>query len=81
MQASSCQPSLLIWFPVFLTFCLFVCHPAHSLVMSLNQIWRDGSIEKDLFDVAPYEAYWVDICACSGENQWNTFYLTQDVFV
>lgn len=26
----------------FLTFSLFVCHPAHDLVMSLNQIWRDG---------------------------------------
>lgn len=69
IQASSCQSSLLIWFPLFLTFCLFVCHPAHSLVMSLNQIWRNGSITGDLVDVFPYETHWVDIFACSGENQ------------
>lgn len=52
----------------FLTFSLFVCHPAHDLVMSLNQIWRDGSIKGDLVDVFSYETHWVDIFACSGEK-------------
>lgn len=69
MQASSCPSSLLIWFSIFLTFCLFVCHPACSLVMSLNQIRMDGSIDGDVFDVFLYETRRVDIFTYSGENQ------------
>lgn len=80
MQASSCQSSLLIWFSVFLTFCHFVCHPARSLVMSLNQIWRDGSIEGDLFDAFPYETHRVDICLFWRKPMKKKLYPSNKIF-
>lgn len=40
-----------------------------QLVISLNQIWTEGSIEGNSVDVFGYETHWSDIFACSGRNQ------------
>lgn len=61
----------------------FLLSSCSQLVISLNQMWTEGSIEGNSADVFGYQIHWSDIFACSGRNQWRNFiHLTKgDVFV
>lgn len=72
LQALSRQSPAVNWFPLFKPIFPFVCHLYSQLVISLNQIWRDGgmegSIEGDSVGVSGPETR-TDRFARSGRNQ------------